>query len=225
MELVNGPTLNEHIEAHGRIEPTTALLLMAQAARGLAAIHASGVVHRDVKPSNLLLVGPGEPPPFLKIADFGLCKLDQNPVTGSLMAIGTAAFMSPEQVLAEDADARADVYALGIVAFYVLTAELPFFGKNPPTSMAHQLLSAPPPVSWLVEDLDPAIDRVVSVALRKSPERRYQTMDALCQAFESVLGKAAEPEVPTPGEADEYQPKTEHGAVVLKALHGELARG
>ncbi len=226
MELVNGPTLREHVETHGRIEPTTALLLMAQVARGLAAIHDAGVVHRDVKPANLLLVGPGEPPPFVKIADFGLAKLDTHPVTGSLLAIGTADYMSPEQALAEDPDARADIYALGLVTFYALTGELPYFGKNPATSMAHQLLSAPPPVSWLVEDLDPAIDRVIATALRKSPEHRYQTMTALCRAFEEVLGKPGPAaEAPEFEGDDEYAPRSEHGKLVLQALKNELAKG
>ncbi|MBK7584696.1 MAG: serine/threonine protein kinase [Myxococcales bacterium] len=226
MELVDGPTLREHVEANGRMDPTVALLLMAQAARGLAAIHAAGVVHRDVKPANLLLVGPDTPPSCIKIGDFGLAKLDHNPVTGSLLAIGTVDFMSPEQALADTADARSDVYALGIVTFFVLTGELPYIGKNAPTSMAHQLLSTPPPPSWLVEELDPAIDDLVAVALRKSPDRRFQTMDAFCRACEVILGKPGpEPEVPKLDGPDEYQPQTEQAKLIFGALKNELATG
>ena len=225
MELVEGPTLSEYVEANGRLEPTTALLLMAQLAHGLSAIHAAGVVHRDVKPSNLLLVGPGEPPPFIKIADFGLAKLDHHPITGSMMAIGTADYMSPEQALSEEQDHRADVYALGVVAFFVLTGELPYFGKNPAHSMAHQIFSTPPPVSWLVDDLDPAIDRVVATALRKAPPHRYQTMNDMCRALEAAAGKPCEPpEEPALTGDDEYEPTSANGAMVLKALRSEFGR-
>jgi serine/threonine-protein kinase len=225
MELVQGPALSEYIEENGPIEPTTALLLMAQVARGLSAIHAANVVHRDVKPANLLLVGPGDPPPFIKIADFGLAKLDHHPITGSMMAIGTADYMSPEQALSEDQDQRADIYALGVVTFYALTGQLPYFGKNTAHSMAHQIFSTPPPVSWLVDDLDPAIDHIVAIAQRKSPAYRYQSMDDMCRALEAAAGKPVEPpEVPELSGEDEYAPTSENGAAVFRALRSEYAR-
>ncbi|MEZ4222272.1 MAG: serine/threonine-protein kinase [Polyangiaceae bacterium] len=223
MELVEGPTLSEYVNDNGRIEPTTALLLMAQLARGLAAIHEAGVVHRDVKPSNLLLVGPGDPPPFIKIADFGLAKLDHHPITGSLMAIGTADYMSPEQALSESQDHRADVYALGVVTFFVLTAQLPYYGQTAAQSMAHQLFSVPPPVSWLVDELEPVIDTVVATALRKDPAHRYQSMVDMCHALEVAAGKHGElPEAPNFEGADEYRPQSANGKMALAALRAQF---
>lgn len=191
MERLQGETLGEHFrrpelykdpDAHVRYT----LGIVRQAAQGLAAAHAVGVVHRDVKPDNLFLCGNDEHP-TVKLFDFGLAKLADEPPLSRGMVAGTIEYMAPEQVLTEDADARADVYGLGVVMFRLLTQELPFDEALKTELLAHQLLSPAPPPSWLLEAIPESIERIVLSALRKHPENRYRDMDALIQDIDRAL--------------------------------------
>jgi serine/threonine-protein kinase len=224
MELVRGESLADYLDREGRMAPDLALPLLRQAARGLAAMHAAGVLHRDVKPGNLLLVREGDDQPWaLKIADFGLARIGSRTITAHGLPIGTTKFMAPEQVIGDEPDPRTDVYALGMVAFYALTGELPFTGRNASQTIAHQVLSPAPPPSWLVDDLDPGVDTIVVTALRKDPDNRYPTMHAMVHDIERALDMR---ERPVRGVEltveDRYRPKTKDGEQVLEGLVKEL---
>lgn len=225
MELTDGETLAQYVGGHGPLAMALAIGLVRRLASGLAAIHAAGIVHRDIKPSNLLLVFDGAgAPASLKIADFGLVKILHSSITWSGVIMGTASYMSPEQILGEAIDERSDVYAVGIVLFYALTAELPFSGRNVTESMAHQLHSKAPPPSWFMEALPPSVDRVVLRALRKEPGDRYPSMLELAQDLDRlVAGKTDELYASQPVGPDTYEPRTARGAKVLEALRRALA--
>lgn len=225
MELTDGETLAQYVDGHGPLAMEQAVGLARRLASGLAAIHAAGIVHRDIKPSNLLLVfdGAGRAA-SLKIADFGLVKILHSSITWSGVIMGTASYMSPEQILGENVDERADIYAVGIVLFYALTAELPFCGRNVTESMAHQLHSQAPPPSWFRDTLPVRLDQVVLRALRKEPSERYRSMFDFAQDLDRfAAGRCGELVAAGALGPDQYVPRTDRGRKVLEALRRALA--
>jgi len=225
MELSDGETLAQHVGSHGALGIERAITLVRRLASGLAAIHSAGIVHRDIKPSNLLLVfDESGAPASLKIADFGLVKILHSSITWSGVIMGTASYMAPEQILGEQVDERADIYAVGIVLFFALTAELPFSGRNVTESMAHQLHSKPPPPSWFLDSLPASADQVVIRALRKEPRQRYASMLDLAQDLDRLLaGRVEELRAADDVGPDTYEPRTPRGTKVLEALRRALA--
>lgn len=232
MEALLGESLGEYVRREPTIPLDTALILLRQAAAGLAAAHRAGIVHRDVKPDNFLLLGPRGEPFGLKVIDFGLAKLwDVNEANGSQDVLGTAEYMSPEQILVEHVDARSDIYSLGVVMFRVFSGHLPFESVGQADLLRHQLFSAVPPTSWLHDGLDPRIDRVVQTATRKHRDNRYRTMEELIYDLEVLLGIGApelapRPPLVMPNGNDEYVPSTETGqkaASLLAKKFGEHA--
>ena len=231
MEALLGESLGEYLRREGKIPFDTALILLRQAAAGLAAAHRAGVIHRDVKPDNFLLLGPPGEPFGLKVIDFGLAKLWNASNTNASAAhhiLGTAEYMAPEQILVEAVDPRSDVYSLGVVMFRVFTGHLPFESVGQADLLRHQLFSPVPPPSWLNDELDPRVDRVVQRATRKHHENRYPTMDAVIADLDALLGLDAG-EVATATLAvtpDSYVPSTERGreaAALLAEKFGEHA--
>jgi eukaryotic-like serine/threonine-protein kinase len=218
LELIEGPSLHELVRQRGPLPPSIALELVRQASCGLSVMHGRGVVHRDVKPGNVLVAMNADRPERAKIADLGFAHANRQP-REEATSVGTLAYMSPEQALAERVDARTDVYGLGVTLFYALTGELPFEG-DPRQLLSHQLLSAPPPASWLVGGLNPAIDRILRTALRKVPANRYPDMTALRDDLERALymrsgaPKGAKKRV----SPDRYRPASELGRQVLERL-------
>ena len=229
MEALLGESLGEYV----RREPIpfdTALILLRQAASGLAAAHRAGIVHRDVKPDNFLLLGPPVEPYGLKVIDFGLAKLwDVDEVGGDAHNVmGTAEYMSPEQILVEPVDARSDIYSLGVVMFRVFSGHLPFESVGQADLLRHQLFSTVPPPSWLNENLDARVDRVVQMATQKDRERRYRTMEDLIADLEVLIGmEGRELKARSLSSApDAYTPRTDLGreaATLLAAKFGEHA--
>jgi len=220
LELVEGESLASYLRRSGLPAPDQALSLTRHAARGLAAMHAAGVIHRDVTPGNMLVVGVEDEPHAVKISDLGLASIaGQADDTDSTLA-GTTSYMAPELVVGEEPDPRTDVYALGMVLFFALTGELPFTGRNPAQVYAHQLISPSPPPSWLVDDLDPGVDLIVQTALRKEPGNRYPTMNAMFKDIERALNmRAGSPiGVETIPSEDCYEPKSEEGQQILVRL-------
>ena len=229
MEALLGETLGEYVRREA-IPLDTALILLRQAAAGLAAAHRAGIVHRDVKPDNFLLLGPPGEPYGLKVIDFGLAKLwDIDEAGGDAHNVmGTAEYMSPEQILAESVDARSDIYSLGVVMFRVFSGHLPFESVGQADLLRHQLFSPVPPPSWLNENLDPRVDRVVQMATQKDRERRYATMEDLIADLEVLIGiDHREIKARSLSNApDAYIPSTDLGrqaATVLAAKFGEHA--
>jgi serine/threonine-protein kinase len=221
LEALPGETLGDYLRRQGTPPFEVSLDLVRQAAQGLCAAHRAGIVHRDVKPDNFVLLGPTGEPYGLKLIDFGMAKLDGTGGTsGSHTILGTVEYMAPEQILAEPVDARTDVYAMGVVMFRLVTGHLPFDTSLPADLLRHQLFSSLPPPSWLDEQLDPRIERMIFAATRKHPDNRYPSMQALLDDLDALIGvstgevQGRAPEV-TP---DIYNPSTVRGSEALKIL-------
>jgi serine/threonine-protein kinase len=225
MELLEGETLGERLARERVVPVLEAIRVAVEIADGLAAAHAAGIVHRDVKPDNVFLVGPRGAPRGAKLLDFGLAAIEvDEPATTGGIAAGTMSTMAPEQVLDDGVDGRTDVYGLGVVLFHALTGQLPFEGPEDLVVLAHQVFSPAPPVSWIAEGLPPGVEQVVAAALRKSPEHRYPTMDAL-RADLARLARVPPLEVDPPrlgAAADAYEPRTEHARAALAFLRARL---
>ncbi|HEY2078060.1 MAG TPA: PASTA domain-containing protein [Streptosporangiaceae bacterium] len=169
MEYVPGPTLRDLIAARGRLNPREALDIIERVLVGLAAAHEAGIIHRDVKPENVLL-GNGR---SVKVADFGLARAlagAGNTKTGLL--IGTAAYLAPEQVASNSADERSDVYAAGVMLFEMLTGAQPHTGDSPLDVAYKHVNSVVPAPSTLVPELPAAIDALVALGTSRDPELR-----------------------------------------------------
>ncbi len=221
-EPLRGESLGEYLRREGRMPTDLALAMMRHAALGLAAAHGAGISHRDVKPGNLFLLGPIGNPYGLKLIDFGLAKAaTSGRISSHDIVLGTVEYMAPEQIVTDPSDARTDVYGLGVVMFRVFTGHLPFDVETDLELLAHQMFSPAPPPSWLTEDIDPRIERVILRAMRKHPDNRYASMQALVADLERILGLSADEQVePLPEVAhDAYEPMTSsgrHAADVLR---------
>ncbi len=180
LQLINGPSLREVLRHSGRLDPATAAAVLRPGAQGLAAAHAAGLVHRDVKPENLLLGRDGT----VRVTDFGLARAaaSASSTFGTDVLMGSPHYLAPEAVHGEPLDPRADVYALGVVLFECLTGRPPHQGESPfATAVAHTARAVPPP-SQIVPGLDPALDDLVLAAT--SIDRHNRPDDAALFASE-----------------------------------------
>jgi serine/threonine protein kinase len=186
MRLVDGTDLRSLLRAEGALEPDRAVAICTQIAAALDAAHARGLVHRDVKPSNVLLDSSGH----VYLADFGLTRTldDEGSAAGDDRAVGTPAYLAPEQLEGRPADGRADVYSLGCVLYECLTGE-PVFPRDSRLAVAWAHLEEEPPrASKRRAGLPEAADAVLGRALAKDPEQRFATCGALVSAAENALG-------------------------------------
>ena len=193
MEYVDGPTLKELL-ADGPLDLARCAQIIGQVADGLDAAHRMGIIHRDLKPDNILVhVGPdGEY--SCKVVDFGIAKAvgaenSDSALTLTGFVVGTPEFMSPEQFLAGELDARSDVYALALTAFHCLTLELPFDSGGSDHGLTARLVSAPrslrdvrPETPW-----PPALEAAFAHALQRDPAHRTESAGDFARAYESVL--------------------------------------
>jgi serine/threonine-protein kinase len=190
MALLEGKTLDEVIATIGPLAPTDVLPTLAPVCEALAAAHEAGVVHRDVKASNIM-VGVRAGARFVKLLDFGVAKLIEPDATNSLttvgMRLGTPSAMAPEQVVGGAVDARTDVYALGVLTFHVLTARHPFEHDEPVEVERMHLETPPPPPSALVAAAAP-FDPVVARAMAKRPDQRFPGAAAFLDALRVAAG-------------------------------------
>jgi serine/threonine-protein kinase len=186
MRLVDGTDLGSLLRAEGALEPARAMAICAQVASALDAAHTRGLVHRDVKPSNVLL----DSSEHVYLADFGLTRRLADPIgeTGEDRSIGTSAYAAPEQIDAESIDGRADVYSLGCLVYECLTGEHVFPRSSRLAVAWAHLEEEPPRASRTRPGLPEAIDRVIARALAKEPEQRHSTCGALIAAAEEALG-------------------------------------
>jgi predicted Ser/Thr protein kinase len=174
MEFVNGRTLKEVLAAEGRLMPRRALEIVAEICAAIEFSHRHGIIHRDIKPGNVMLTQTGQ----IKVMDFGIARAlagGASTMTQTSAVIGTAQYLSPEQARGEPVDARSDVYATGCVLFELLCGHPPFVGDSP-VSVAYQHVreDAKPP-SQSNRDVPPAVDAIVLKALAKNPLNRYQS--------------------------------------------------
>lgn len=194
MELVEGRTLRQILSGSGPLDEGLAVTVAAQVAGALAAAHRAGIVHRDIKPGNIL-VADDDGGPRVKVTDFGIAKARAglgHDLTQTGIVLGTPKYLAPEQVSgAARVDASADLYSLGVVSFEMLTGRAPFdTGNDMATAMAH-VNQRPPRVSSLRPGVDPALDDLVDRLLRKRPEERPPSASAVRSALDSVAGRAS----------------------------------
>ncbi|HET6569117.1 MAG TPA: protein kinase [Rhodothermales bacterium] len=171
MTLYEGETLKEKLAA-GPLPVLKAVSYAAQMAEGLHRAHASGVIHRDVKPANVMVTGDD----VVKILDFGLAKLAHTDLTVAGTVMGTVAYMSPEQARGESVDARTDIWSLGVVLYEMLTGKQPFQGTHEQITIHAILAGNPTPLTTLRPDVPKALERVVQRMLQTKRELRYQSM-------------------------------------------------
>jgi beta-lactam-binding protein with PASTA domain/predicted Ser/Thr protein kinase len=174
MEYVNGVTLRDIVHTEGPMPPKRAIEVIADACQALNFSHQHGIIHRDVKPANIMISTTNA----VKVMDFGIARAiadSGNNVTQTAAVIGTAQYLSPEQARGDTVDARSDVYSLGCVLYEILTGEPPFVGDSPVAVAYQHVREDPVPPSQRHSGISPELDAVVLKALAKNPENRYQT--------------------------------------------------
>ena len=194
MAYIDGGTLGERVRGRGPLSSKEAANVLREVAWALAYSHAEGVIHRDVKPDNILLEkGSGR----ALVTDFGIAHVGTEPgMTAVGEVLGTAEFMSPEQASGDQVDARSDIYALGVVGFYALTGRFPFEGTTAAALLAQHLTQPAPPVASVAPEVPAILATAVDRCLRKSPDDRFADGAALAEAMGE--GGEAEREVPVP---------------------------
>ena len=219
MRLVEGHDLQE-VLAGGPLEPGRAVRIIEQVANALHAAHKIGLVHRDVKPSNILL----DEDDFAYLIDFGIARgADETGLTGTGAMIGSWHYMAPERLRAHEADARADIYALACVLYECLTGSRPFPGDSLESQVAAHLTDAPPQPSTTQPNVPAQFDAVIAKGMAKDPDQRYRTALELAAAAEEAITKPVSisavdtrPAVPAAAEptlVDDQQPTQLAGAI------------
>jgi serine/threonine protein kinase len=184
MQFVEGSDLASLLAGGRKLAPALAARMIGQVADALDAAHAVGIVHRDVKPANVLIEGEGEEARCI-LTDFGLMKnvnASAAPLTKAGSFLGSCDYAAPEQLLGERIDARVDVYALGCVLYQAVTGEVPFPRPVSAATMMAHMDEPPPRVSAHAPEAPPALDDVIRTAMAKDPDERYPTAGALGRA-------------------------------------------
>ncbi len=183
MEFVAGQPLNRFLAgSNRRLALGPALQITQEIAEALNYAHAQGVIHRDIKPANILITLDGH----VKIADFGIAKLNQGLMTMPGQVLGSPAYMAPEQLSGENADARSDLFSLGVILYSMLTGFRPFQGNSAATVSFKVVNRDPLPVTSFDSELPAELDRLVSKAIAKDPEQRYQTGIEMAQDIQRL---------------------------------------
>lgn len=204
MELVHGEPMSDLLEREPVLAPSRLLTILAQTSRALHAAHVGGVVHRDIKPGNIIIERSGD----VKITDFGVSlATNQIPMTAAGMVMGTAQYLSPEQAIGRPATGASDVYALGIVAYEAIAGNRPFTGKTPvDIAVAHVNEPVPP----LPKNTHPELSGVIMRMLAKDPQERPRSAAALAHTFESLNKEISE----NPWGTAPRKPSMQSGAAV-----------
>jgi serine/threonine-protein kinase len=226
MEYVPGHSLDEVLRSDGRLEPAHAVYIAEQVASALAVAHGAGIVHRDIKPGNVMVTDDGA----VKVLDFGIARaVDGSTLTHTSSVVGTAAYMSPEQAAGRRADDRADIYSLGCLLYTMLTGGPPFTGEVSAAVLGQHLHAEPPSPRDANPEVPPALDALVMQMLAKDPDARPQTAfevrDRLAQVLTGAPAALAET-APTGRLAGEVAPEiaqtpesaSHRGAVVAGAV-------
>jgi serine/threonine protein kinase len=197
MELLEGRTLADEIEQLGPPAMDRAVILLIKLCAALGAVHSAGVVHRDIKPENVYLVRRGKDKDFVKLVDFGIARLLQaentDPsTTQSGRIFGTASYISPEAAIGDRTDHRSDIYSLGVLAYQLLTGELPFEGSTSGALLMQHVHRQPPPMrsKGRGAEVPEALAAVVMRSLRKDPNARQQTLAELLDSLAEAAGRA-----------------------------------
>lgn len=187
MGFVDGQTLRERVEQHGPLSPRATMQLVQEVAWALGYAHSRGIVHRDVKPENIMLErATGRS----MVTDFGIASVAALDEPGPSSTIsGTARYMSPEQAMGEAVDARSDLYSLGVTAFFALTGRTPFEASTSQALVAQHLTAPPPSVLALRPEVSAKLAAVIDRCLAKAPDARFASADELAQAVGAVRGR------------------------------------
>ena len=195
MEYVDGQTLRQVLSAEGRLLPQRALEITAAVCTALEQAHAAGIVHRDIKPGNVMLTATGE----VKVMDFGIARAltaSSATMTQTAAVVGTAHYLSPEQARGEHVDARSDVYSTGCLLYELLTGAPPFTGETAVSVAYQHVREDPMPPSSVESDVPPGVDAIVLVAMAKNPVNRYGSAAEMRADIERAL--AGKPVLATP---------------------------
>jgi serine/threonine protein kinase, bacterial len=215
MELIEGGTLRELLVERGPMPPHAVVAVLRPVLGGLAAAHRAGLVHRDVKPENVLISDDGE----VKIVDFGLVRaVAAAGITSASVILGTAAYLSPEQVRDGDASPRSDIYAVGILVYELLTGETPFTGDSA-LSVAYQRLDNDvPPPSTVIAGVPPQLDDLVARATARDPADRYADALDMRADLDAIAEELALPDfrVPAPNESAQHRSAALHHSAITE---------
>ncbi|MFL5970030.1 MAG: protein kinase domain-containing protein [Gaiellaceae bacterium] len=185
-EYIDGENLKELVVRKGRLDVREALEIADEVARGLAFAHQQGVIHRDVKPQNVLLNGDGR----AKVTDFGIARtLDVDGMTQTGTVLGTSNYIAPEQASGERVDVQSDVYALGVVLYELLAGDVPFPGESFVAVAMKHVHEPPPNLLDVRKDVPLRVAAAVDRALEKDPEQRFPTMDAFAAELEAAIAE------------------------------------
>jgi serine/threonine protein kinase len=222
MEYLEGEELKELMKPGHPVAVARAVEIAAQVAEGLAYAHQHGVVHRDVKPANIMILNNNGP---AKITDFGIARMRTAEVrTQTGVVLGSPRYMSPEQVAGKRAEPRSDIFSLGVIFYEMLTGKQAFTGDDV-TSVMYQILNvAPPPPSSVIPAVPQVLDFIVAKALSKTPEDRYQDAAELARDLHAAAGEvAAHASRPAAATQPIAQPKldVESQAALARSLPGE----
>jgi len=187
MEFVQGLTLEQVVRSRGPLSGQQLVQVLRDTADALDFAHAQGIVHRDVKPANIMLSDSGA----VKITDFGVAKMASQNLTQADMILGTPSFMSPEQIEGKAVDGRSDQFALAVIAYELLTGERPFVGDTLPGLMYQIVKQEPTSPHLLNASLREPVSRVLAQAMDKNPEQRFLKCSAFVRALESALNESA----------------------------------
>ena len=183
MEYVEGSTLKALIQKEGTLSAQRSACIARQVAEGLGAIHRRGVIHRDIKPQNIMV----KPDDSIKVMDFGVAKaVDMNTLTRTGFMVGTPHYIAPEQAMGDAADPRSDIYSLGVVFYEMLTGQVPFSGRTP-VAILMKHLNDPVPADWAEHcHIAPAVVDLVNRCLAKTPAGRYENATTLVAAIDAL---------------------------------------
>ena len=183
MEYLPGRSLKQLVRDHGPLDPALAVSLVVQILKAARFAHRRGIVHRDIKPHNVIVDDEGR----AKVTDFGIARAGASDMTETGSIMGTAQYLSPEQAQGHPVDARADLYSIGVVLYELLTGHVPFDGESPVTIALKHVSEDPVPPGQLNPDVPPALDAVVMRAMAKDPAQRFQDADAFIAALQHAM--------------------------------------
>ena len=221
MPYVDGETLRDRLTRGGELPVHEAVRLLGEITDALAVAHKAGVVHRDIKPENILLSGR-----HAMVMDFGVAKAvtestGAHRLTSIGVALGTPAYMAPEQATADPhMDGRVDIYALGVLAYEMLTGQPPFHGLNPQQTLAAHVTQEPTPLGQRRPGLSPVLESVVMRCLAKRPADRFQTADELVTALEPLTTPSGgtTPHATVPYQAAVRAPRSRRGVLIAASV-------